>query len=242
MADHAGVFQALSSHETALLFMLQHADAFGRFAGQPRAFEQAIGNPASNGLLSQVADSFMALAADRNAMNAIGKDSTFFQQLASNSAAFEALSNGANSQSVFSGKTINAIGANARAFENFGANARAVSTLANAAQTLNTQTALMAQNGGANNQGGANNSLIQMAANYPQALSLMAQNAAAFQAFAKQPQALQFFAQNGAAFLALGHDANFNALVTNAAFSAAARSQGFANAIGGNASFGGNGN
>jgi hypothetical protein len=76
---------------------------------------------------------------------------------------------------------------------------------------------------------------VQLAAAYPQAFAVMSQNAPAFQALAGQPQALQMFANNAQAFAVLGHDANFQSLVTSSAFSAAARSQGFADAIGGNA-------
>jgi len=63
----------------------------------------------------------------------------------------------------------------------------------------------------------------------------MAQNSSAFQALASQPNALAAFANNAQAFAALGRDANFQALVTNAAFASAARSSGFAAAVGGNA-------
>ena len=59
----------------------------------------------------------------------------------------------------------------------------------------------------------------------------MSSNANAFVQLASQPAALQLFAANAKAFETLGHDASFQALVTNSAFSAAARSQDFANAV-----------
>jgi hypothetical protein len=62
----------------------------------------------------------------------------------------------------------------------------------------------------------------------------MSQNADAFVRFATQAQGLQAFAANLQAFATLGHDANFQNLVNNAAFSAAARSQGFADAVNSN--------
>jgi hypothetical protein len=63
---------------------------------------------------------------------------------------------------------------------------------------------------------------------------VMSQNAAAFQGLAGQPAALQAFAANAQAFATLGHDANFQNLISNAAFGAAARSQDFANAVNSN--------
>ena len=59
----------------------------------------------------------------------------------------------------------------------------------------------------------------------------MTQNANAFVQLSTEPQALQFFAQNMDAFAKLGHDANFQNLVSNAAFSTAARSGDLANAV-----------
>jgi hypothetical protein len=71
----------------------------------------------------------------------------------------------------------------------------------------------------------------QLVAAYPQAFAVMSQNAPSFLALAGQQGALQLFAANAQAFAVLGHDSNFQALVTDSAFAAAARSQGFANAF-----------
>ena len=78
---------------------------------------------------------------------------------------------------------------------------------------------------------GANSQALQLAAQYPQAVALMAQNSSAFSQLAHQPAAVASFAKNAEAFSVLGRQPAFHALINNAAFSAAARSQSFADAV-----------
>jgi hypothetical protein len=78
---------------------------------------------------------------------------------------------------------------------------------------------------------GLNAQAFQIMASNPQAFAAMAANPQAFAALAAQPQALAAFSRNAQAFQVLGHQPAFHALVMNASFAAAARSQNFANAL-----------